>query len=187
MTQATPMARLVPEETAIVVVDVQERLARVMPEPRVQAVLRSARILLQGAKLLGAKALITEQYPQGLGPTVEGVLEAAEGALRLEKRCFSAWDLEAFQTALGAPRAVIVLGMETHVCVFQTVRDLVNAGYAVHVPVDGVSSRQDDHREAGLRSCERAGALLTTSETVAFDWLRYAEGDAFKALSRAIR
>ena len=77
--------------------------------------------------------------------------------------------------------------METHVCVYQTVRDLVGRGLDVHVPIDGVASRRDDHSETGLALCRAAGATITTTETIVFDWLRRASGDAFKSLSKLIR
>ncbi|MFO0658988.1 MAG: isochorismatase family protein [Polyangiaceae bacterium] len=107
----------------------------------------------------------------------------------VEKTTFSAVDAPAFSKALFAlsPKQVIVVGMETHICVFQTARDLAAAGIEVHVPFDGVASRRDDHREVGLRLCERAGALRTTSETVAFDWLVRAGTDPFRAVSKAVR
>ena len=77
--------------------------------------------------------------------------------------------------------------MESHVCVYQTVRDLVARGLEVHVPIDGVTSRRDDHRAAGIGLCERAGAVRTTTESVVFDWLGRAGTDAFRELSKRIR
>jgi nicotinamidase-related amidase len=84
-------------------------------------------------------------------------------------------------------RAAIVVGMETHVCVYQTVRELAARGVDVFVPMDGVASRRDDHRAAGLELCRAAGATITTMETVVFDWLRRAGTDVFKHLSKRIR
>jgi nicotinamidase-related amidase len=185
------MDRLAPEATAVVVVDVQERLAAAMPPAQLQEVLRSARILLEAARLLGAPVLATEQYPKGLGPTISELtplLDAAR-AQRFEKTTFSAADVPAFGDALRASgvRAAVVVGMESHVCVYQTVRDLVARGLEVHVPIDGVSSRRDDHRETGIRLCERAGAVRTTTESVAFDWLVRAGSEEFRQLSKLIR
>jgi nicotinamidase-related amidase len=185
------MQRLDPKHTAIVVVDIQERLADAMPTEQLERVRRAARILVEAARLLGAPVLFTEQYPKGLGPTlgeVKSVLEGA-GAARFEKTEFSACDANGFAAALQATgaRAAVVVGMETHVCVYQTVRDLTQKGLEVHVPVDGVASRAEDHRETGLELCERAGAIRTTAETVVFDWLRQGSGDAFKQLSKLIR
>jgi len=185
------MERLDPKTTAVVIIDIQERLAPAMPEQSLAQTVRSARLLSEGCRLLGAPLLMTEQYPKGLGATLPEVAEAATAASaqRFEKTEFSAGDLRVFRDALvssGATAAVVV-GMETHVCVFQTVRDLVNEGLKVYVPIDGVCSRREDHREAGLALCDEAGAMRTTTESVLFDWLRKAGGDEFKQLSKLIR
>ena len=186
------MKRLDPKTTALIVVDVQERLAPAMHEPSMTALLRAAAILLEAADALGASVLATEQYPQGLGPTVAPVRErlVSRGAPVLTKTAFSAVDAAGFPAAwaaIGVPRAAVVIGMEAHICVFQTVRELARRGVEVHVPIDGVASRRDDHRQAGIDLCRAAGATITTSETVAFDWLRRAEGEAFKRISKAVR
>src|SRR5262249_12050020 len=85
------------------------------------------------------------------------------------------------------PRAVVVLGMETHVCVFQTARELVKRGYATYVVADAVSSRREENPLPGLSLCERAGAILTTTATGIFDLLGRAGPDAFKSISKLIR
>ena len=119
-------------------------------------------VLLEAAKLEKVRVLSTEQYPKGLGHTIPVLAEklAQVKAKRIEKLAFSAVDAPEFALALDAPRptTIVVVGMETHVCVYQTVRDLVNRGLEVHVPVDAVISRRDEDREAGLSLCERAGA-----------------------------
>lgn len=185
------MERLVADSTLVVVVDVQERLASAMPRERMADLERSASILLEAARLLSAKVVVTEQYPRGLGPTIPKIAEqlARMDAPRFEKTEFSACDLEAFSRTCDElrPASVVVIGMEAHVCVFQTVRDLVRKGFHVYVPADGVASRRDDHREIGLSLCERAGAYPTTTESVVFDWLRKAGSDEFRAISKLIR
>jgi nicotinamidase-related amidase len=185
------MQRLDPKTTAVVVVDVQDRLAHAMPSEQLEHVKRAAKILVEAARLLGAPVLVTEQYPKGLGKTLPEVsqsLDAADAA-RFEKTAFSACDAQGFADRLKASgaRSAVVLGMETHVCVYQTVRDLVQAGFEVYVPIDGVASRREDHRETGLMLCDRAGAIRTTSESVVFDWLERAEGDVFKQISKLVR
>jgi nicotinamidase-related amidase len=185
------MHRLEPKTTAIVVVDVQDRLAAVMPAERIESVRRAARILVEGARVMGAPVFFTEQYPKGLGPTLSdvGALLFAVDAARFEKVEFSACDAPGFAERLDASgaRAAVVIGMETHVCVYQTVRDLVARGLETQVAIDGVASRRDDHREAGLCLCDRAGSVRTTSESVVFDWLGRASGDAFKQISKLVR
>lgn len=185
------MTRLEPKTTAIIVVDIQERLAPAMPPEALQAVIRSSRILIAASKLLGAPLFLTEQYPKGLGKTIPEVEAELAGIAvqRFEKLDFSSLGAEGVREALAqsGARAAVVIGMETHVCVYQTVRDLAALGLEVHVPVDGVSSRREDHRQAGLRLCERAGAIQSTTESIVFDWLERAGGDEFKQLSKLIR
>lgn len=185
------MNRLDPRTTAVVVVDVQERLAGAMPPEQLATLLRSARILIEGARLLGAKVVATEQYPKGLGATLPELADLLDGvsAPRIEKLDFSACDADGFDDALerAGARSAVVIGMEAHVCVYQTVRDLVARGLDVYVPIDGVASRREDHRDVGVDLCTRAGAVRTTTESVAFDWLSRAGSDEFKALSKLIR
>jgi nicotinamidase-related amidase len=178
---------LTTEHSAVLVVDVQERLAGTMPEPRMTDLRRSARILLGAARELSVLALYSEQYPKGLGPTVPELAAelAAAGAVRFEKLEFSAYGQVG--ASLASTRSVVLLGMETHVCVYLTARDLCERGFAVHVVSDGVASRRDDHRDIGLELCRRAGACVTTSETVVFDWLQRAGSDTFKKISALVR
>ncbi len=185
------MQRLDPKECTVLVVDVQEKLAAAMPATQLAELTRAATILIEAAEALGARVIATEQYPQGLGATIPTIAERLERvkAPRIAKMHFSACDEPDVQRALGsrAARAAIVIGMETHVCVYQTVRELCARGVEVHVPIDGVASRRDDHRAAGLELCRTAGATLTTTETVVFDWLRRAGTDEFRRLSKLIR
>ena len=185
------MKRPDPRRSALLIIDVQERLVAAMPDEQMRELERAARILLGAAAELGAPVLWTEQYPKGLGPTTAPLRAGLEavGARPIEKLAFSACGETRFVAALEELEldAAIVLGMESHVCVFQTVRALCARGLEVHVPIDGVASRRDDHRHAGLALCERAGATLTTAETVLFDWLGEAGGDAFKKLSKLVR
>jgi len=185
------MRRIDPAESAVVIIDVQEKLAAVMPEAQMAALTRAATVLIEAARLLGAEVIATEQYPAGLGKTIAPVAErlAEAGAPVIAKMEFSACDAAGFERAWAkrAPRAAIVVGMEAHVCVYQTVRELVSRGVLVHVPIDGVASRREDHRLAGLDLCRSAGATVTTMETVVFDWLRQAGTEPFRRLSKLIR
>jgi nicotinamidase-related amidase len=135
--------------------------------------------------------LATEQYPKGLKATVAPVLEKLDdlGVTRFEKTAFSAVEVPEFQRRLEqlSPKAVVVVGMETHVCVYQTVRDLRARGLEVLVPVDAVASRRDEDRAVGLALCERAGAITTSVETVVFDWLGRAGTDTFRSISKLLR
>jgi nicotinamidase-related amidase len=185
------MERLVPDSTVLLVVDVQEKLAAAMPEEALSRLVRNASILLETAKLLRVRVVASEQYPKGLGPTVPALAAklAELGVTPQPKVSFDACgDLAVARSlAEASPRNVIVVGMEAHVCVFQTARELVKRGYATHVVADAVTSRTEDNRQIGLSLCDKAGAYVTATETVAFDLLREADSDAFKAISRLVR
>lgn len=185
------MERLSPASTVVLVVDVQDRLAAAMPPEALERLVKNTGILLETAKLLGVKVIASEQYPKGLGPTVPAVAEGlrALGVTPLAKTTFDACSDLGIARALAsaAPRSVVVLGMETHVCVFQTARELVKRGYAVHVVADAVASRREENRVLGLSLCEKAGAVITPAETVAFDLLERAGTEAFKAVSKLVR
>ena len=183
--------RTKPSTTAVVLIDVQEKLVPLMPSEQMQALERATKIMLAAARELGAPILVTEQYPKGLGPTVSPLRDwvAEAGVSPIDKTAFSGCNEPRFVQALkdcGAD-AAIVLGMETHICVFQTVRDLCARGLRVDVPIDGVASRREDHRQVGLELCAKAGANITTAETVLFDWMVQSGTDTFKALSKLVR
>jgi nicotinamidase-related amidase len=180
------MERLDPASTVLLVVDVQEKLAAAMPKDSLDRLVKNTNILLETAKTLGMSVLASEQYPKGLGATISA-LSLPAGAM--PKMTFDACSDLGIARALSetGARAVVVVGMEAHVCVFQTARELVKRGYATHVVADAVTSRTEENRVLGLSLCERAGAVITPAETVAFDLLGRAGTDAFKAVSRLVR
>ena len=183
-----PQPKLDRARSAVLVIDIQARLAPAMPADTLARVLKYTRALCGAAKELGLPVLATEQYPKGLGPVVPEVREVLPSP-PLEKVHFSCGADPAFAAALEKTgrRQVIVCGMETHVCVFQTVRDLVAQGYAVHVCADAVSSRTEEHRRVGLELCREAGAVVTTAETAIFDLLHRAATEEFKKVSPLVR
>jgi nicotinamidase-related amidase len=185
------MERLLPSSTVVLVVDVQEKLAAAMPEEALATLVKNAEILLQTAETLGVRVLASEQYPKGLGPTVAPLAAklTALGVKAMPKLTFDAGSDLAIARALAdsGAKSVVVLGMETHVCVFQTARELVKRGYATYVVADAVTSRTDENRRIGLSLCEKAGAVVTATETVAFDLLQQAGTDEFKAISKLLR
>ena len=185
------MERLVAASTAILIVDVQDRLAVAMPEGALEELVKNAGILLETAEALGVRVIASEQYPKGLGPTVP-VLASKLGEMGVKpmpKMTFDACSELAISRALAdsGARSVVVLGMEAHVCVFQTARELVKRGYATYVVADAVASRREENRRIGLSLCERAGAIVTVTEAVAFDLLEQAGTGAFKAVSKLLR
>jgi nicotinamidase-related amidase len=174
----------------LLVIDVQERLAAAMPEEILDRARRNIAALSQGMARLGAPVLATEQYPRGLGPTLPDVRAALPSQVQpVEKVDFSCYAVPQLREALAATgrRQVVACGMETHVCVFQTARDLLAEGYEVFVPHDAVASRQVDNLRVGLDLISRAGGIITATETVLFDLLGRAGTPEFKAISALIK
>jgi nicotinamidase-related amidase len=185
--------RLTATNAAVLIVDVQERLAPAMPPEVLDRLIRNVGILAEAARRFRLPVVVSEQYPKGLGHTLGAVNDAlaplGELVHRFEKTEFSACDNAAFAPLSRQLRRTdwLVVGMEAHVCVWQTVRDLVSRGTTVHVMSDGVASRTDDNKRIGLGLAERAGALVSSTEVAVFDLLRQAGSDDFKALSKLIK
>ena len=177
-----------PEDCAVLLIDWQVRLAGAMPEAISARNQKNVANILTLAGRLGLPVVVTEQYPQGLGSTVEPLTGLFEGPAH-PKTIFSAMADPAAAAAIKATgrRSWIVLGIETHVCVFQTVRDMVAAGLEAHVPLDAVLSRSKANWRNGLELVRAAGGCITNTETVLFDLLGEAKGDDFKVISRLIR
>ncbi len=184
---------LVAAHTALLVVDVQEKLLPAMPTAEAPRLLRAVDLLLDAADRFGLPTWVTEQYPSGLGATVPELRARLETMARrppvLAKTIFSATGVPEVPTALAASgaRSVIVTGVEAHVCVFQTARDLARRGYHVHVPFDAVASRDPACKQAALALLASHGVTITTTETVVFDLLGDAASPHFRALSKLVR
>lgn len=172
----------------LVLVDIQEKLCGVMPPEPLQALLKNCSILLQAARLLEVPAIHTEQYPKGLGPTHGDLAAWLDDQRRVEKTCFSCADEPAFSRKLHGDRPQVILaGMETHICILQTALDLQQSGRQVFVVEDAVLSRSADNKANALARLRQAGVIVSNTESVVFEWLKVAEGDAFKQISRLIR
>ncbi|GMR23921.1 MAG: hydrolase [Acidobacteriota bacterium] len=169
------------EAACLLVVDIQERFRTVMADAN--ALIAVSVRLVKTFRALELPIIVTEQYPQGLGQTVEELREALDGeASPHAKTCFSACGSDEISSSLVEQRIrqVLVCGIEAHVCVSQTVHDLIQRGLSVHVAVDGVRSRKTYDRDVALSRMERAGAILTTSEAAAFELLEDARHPSFK-------
>ena len=174
------------EDTALLVVDVQERLAAAMePEP-LSEVLSRLGALIEGARVLGLPIVATEQYPKGLGPTLPSIRERLVDVPVIEKLRFSSLD-DKVRARFSGRRNVVIAGMETHVCVYQTVRDLVLEGRHPVVCMDAVISRKALDRQVGLELARAAGATLSSVEAVLFDLLGAAGTPEFKKISAAVK
>jgi nicotinamidase-related amidase len=170
----------------LLMIDLQERLLPVIPDAPV--LLANCRTLLEGARTLGIPADATEQYPQGLGTTDPSILELVEHVG--EKLRFSAfgaleWMTDS-QAGLATPQ-VVLAGIETHVCVLQTGLDLLAAGFDVFVVVDAVCSRRARDAEFALQRLRDSGAVLTSVESVLFEWCETARAAEFKTISRLVK
>ena len=173
------MSLLDRRRTALVVVDVQEGFRSY---ESFAGVADACAKLVQAARILEVPRLVSEQYPKGLGHTAPEV--GLEDEQPLEKSVFSAARAEGFD--LGARDQAVVCGIETHVCVSQTVHDLLEEGVEVHVPADAVGSRHAIDYERGLERLERAGAVVTTVEAALFELLERSGTPEFKLVQKLI-
>jgi len=171
------------ERTALVVVDVQEAFRPAVGE--FDAVAANAGVLVQAARELGLPVAVTEQYPRGLGRTVPEVAAHLDGIERHEKTVFSAVRADGF--SLDGRDQALVCGIEAHVCVHQTVADLLDAGVETHVAADAVTSRTALNRRLGLERMEAAGAVVTSTEMGLFELVGRAGTPEFKAIQALIR
>ena len=171
----------------LLVIDVQGRLSELVW--RADVIQNNIRILLQGMEILGVPVVATEQYPKGLGPTVPSIAALLGDAPMIEKNSFSCCGEFAFETKLVELHKtdVIVCGIETHVCVYQTVRDLIGLGYTVHLVTDAVSSRTEENWKLGVDVCAAIGAKRTSTEMVLFEMLERAGTDQFKRISKLVK
>jgi len=175
------------DDTVLIIIDLQERLMNAMKYR--DKVYNNTNILLSTAKQFNIPVVLSEQYPRGLGPTVAEIkANLPEEIIYMEKQSFSLCG-EGLLDKLGnlQKKSAIVCGTETHVCVFQTVRDLIDAGYYVHVVSDAVCSRFTENYINGLALMADMGAVITNTETVVFDLLECAGKPEFKAISPLIK
>jgi nicotinamidase-related amidase len=178
------------EQTALVVIDVQERLFPAMDADHREEVMRNIKVLTAAARRLKLPTLVTEQYPKGLGHTLPEVKETLPpGVEPIEKVAFSCWAVETFRARLGASgaRQLLLGGIEAHVCVLMSALDLLADGYRVHVVADAVTSRTQANWRLAMDQLRQAGAVVTTTETALFQLLRQADTDDFRELARLIR
>jgi nicotinamidase-related amidase len=172
------------ERAALVVVDVQEAFRKAIPD--FDDVAAATAKLVEGASAMGVPVVVTEQYPKGLGTTVAEVAERLpEGTEPVEKLRFSAAAADGFD--LGGRDQALVCGIETHVCVNQTVADLLDALDEVHVAEDAVGSRTADNKRIGLNKMEGAGAVLTSVETALFELLGGSDAAEFKQVQALVK
>ncbi len=183
--------------SVLLLIDLQGRLVEIVEDSaRIVAV---ARRLLSLAEMFGVPVLLAEQYPKGIGPTHPGIRAAFDAVKTpkkyLEKTTFSCCGQPDFAALIdavrpragGAPRQVVVGGVEAHVCVVQTVIELLRAGDQIHVCWDAVSSRSAGYAQRALDRMAQAGAVITNHESVGFEWVRDKNHPRFREMSDLIK
>jgi len=172
------------EDAVLVIIDIQERLMNAMAER--DQVYKNTALLIETAKQLGIPIVLSEQYPRGLGATAAEIKDHLEDYKYIEKVSFSVSE-QLLDILPPERKTLIVTGTETHVCVFQTVRDMVEAGYTVHLAKDAVCSRYEINYSSGLELMRDLGAVITNTETIVFDMLKISGTPDFKAISPLIK
>ncbi|HSE98471.1 MAG TPA: hydrolase, partial [Blastocatellia bacterium] len=180
--------RLLREHAALAVIDMQEAFRPVIPDfSDVAARIAKA---VQGARLLEVPVIVTEQYPRGLKHTAEEIiLHLPQEPGVIEKMCFSSCGVADFQSHLTNRniRQVIVCGIEAHICVAQTVLDLLANGFDVHLLVDCITSRKPESKQVALARLTQAGAVQSNLEMALFEMMRSADSPQFKAVQSLIK
>jgi len=175
------------DDTALLVVDVQDRiLAAIADTPRL---VWNTRRLVDGAKILGLPVLVTEQYPERLGPTTAILAERLGPAVVAAKLSFSGRPCSHLFEPLAEKGVtkILLAGIETHVCVAQTALDLLHEGFRVFLAVDAIGSRFEIDRHVALQRLDAAGCTLTTTEAALFEWCAVAGTPEFKQISALVR
>jgi len=179
--------RILKENTALLVIDIQERLFPLIWEH--EKLTRNVPILIEGMKVLGIPVFVTEQYVKGLGQTIPEIAACLTGIERIEKMSFSCCDESRFMMDLASSgkENIIIAGIESHVCVLQTVLDLVKNAYHPIVVEDCISSRKPNDKLIAIVRMRSEGAIITTYEAILFELLRYSGGETFKAISKLVK
>ena len=187
----TPHPMSLPRQhTAMVVIDVQERLFPAMDADHREEVMRNIKVLTTAAHRLRVPLFATEQYPKGLGHTLQEVVDTLGPDVEpIEKVAFSCCAVGAFRSRLEATgaRNIVLVGIEAHVTVLMSALDLLAAGYSVHVVADAVTSRTQANWRLAMDQLRQAGAVVTTTETVLFQLLGQGDTEEFRELARLIR
>lgn len=175
--------RIERERAVALVIDYQEKLVPVMHEK--ETLIHNSCILLEGLNILEVPMVLTQQYTKGLGMTVEEIISAAETSAYIDKISFTAFDCVKEQ--IKDKKFVIVCGIETHICVLQTVIDLKAAGFVPVLVADCVSSRKAEDKQVALERARQEGAIVTTYESLLFELLKVAGTDTSKKIQKLIR
>ena len=175
------------DDTALLIVDIQEKLAAVMKQR--DAVVKNCIHLIELAKMLHIPIIVTEQYPKGIGHTVEEIKHALPAYQPVEKLTFSCCDEPSFFHTIKClkKKTLVLTGMETHICILQTCIGLLQSGFHVHIVKDAMCSRTKENWKTACEYMRNAGAVITCTETVLFQLLKTAGTDEFRTISKRIK
>ncbi len=175
------------KNAVLLVIDIQGKLANLMHEK--ELVIQNIQRMIRGCQILSIPILWTEQAPEKLGPTLSEIQGLLIGHRPLSKLTFSCMDESLFTKALHKlyRNQIIVTGIESHICIYQTVRDLITSGHEVEVISDAIASRTPENKEAGILRMRDMGAGIMSAEMALFELLRIAKGDQFKEIQRMVK
>jgi len=178
---------LATDNTALIIIDVQEKLFRAMLHKEVLA--ENLQKIIKGAQVLDIPLLVTEQNPNALGPTIPELKDLLPHVQPISKLSFSCCGEQKFLNKLSAQNCkhILLAGIEAHICVYQTALELIDKGYEVQVLADCVSSRTEENKRLGLEKIKEAGGSVTSVEIALFELLRVAEGGTFKEISKIVK
>lgn len=180
--------RILVEDTLALIIDFQERLLPVIHDS--ETVIQNSSILVKGLKALGVPMITTQQYTKGIGMTVTGIMDSmGDDFTYYDKVTFScAEDTEILhKIEESGKKNIIISGVEAHICVLQTVIDLISKGYNVILVEDCIGSRKENDRAVAIQRAAAEGAILTTYESILFELTRVAKTDVFKTISKLIK
>ncbi len=174
------------DDAVLLLIDLQEKLMQAIN--RRDVICKNVKILLKAAQIMGIPIVLTEQYPKGLGATLPEIKQNVSMFHYVEKVRFSAFvpETQDILEKIGR-RTIIVAGVETHVCVYQSARDLIASGFRVHVLKDATGSRAEENYNSALALMSKMGAVISTAETVLFDMLKTAASPEFKQISALVK
>jgi nicotinamidase-related amidase len=178
---------LAKENSFLLIIDVQEKFREHICD--FSSVIKTITKLIEASKILGIPVVVTEQYPQGLGPTVAEISSCLANGVSFSKRAFSCCQDGSFVDFLKQMKRnqVIVSGIESHVCVNQSVHDLIAIGYSPHLIVEAIGSRTLENKEIGLKKMIASGAILSSLETALFELLKDSASDTFRSVQQLVK
>lgn len=170
------------QNTTIICIDLQEKLVNMLLEPA--TISKKAVKLISAANILEIDIIITEQYPKGLGATIQDITTIADFQY-IEKTSFSAFQTREFSNNLK--ENIVIFGIETHICVYQTVMDLIKKGHKVYVVADCCASREEFNHKISLELMKQEGARITSLEIILFEFLKTSKHPNFKKIQALIK